>query len=232
MDNNKDNINDQLLESLFPQTDKPLTRNMNVVGLISSYALVKQGADINQINDNGDTFLHRAFNENDLDKFGLILIFKPNLNATDKNGLTVIDKAINNKNLEFLKALSKAVSESESDLPTYQRLEEEIHSIHFEKFQEDMNNGLIPDINQRFLRSARDGDIYATKFCLQNGADINFKNEIGLTAEIIARQWGRYDVEKYLKSLSTNKSDINFTLKVENKKESIDNSSDSDLSMS
>ncbi len=132
--------------------------------------LLKEGADINAKDDNSWTALIWASSMGRTDTVKLLIEKGADVNVKDHKGYTALVWAYKLGRTDIVELLEQA-----GGVYTF-----------------------LADINEDLLKASRDGKIKTVQALLEKGADVNTKNNYGVTALIFASSMGHTDIVKLL----------------------------------
>lgn len=144
--------------------------------------LIQMGADVNTLDGNGQSALHIAVSNSDLECFDFLLQqcnihlkdtkMKPNLNSHDYKGVTLLHTAVNNNSIELIKRLLQAGAELDSI---------------------DFKSGRTP-----LFHAVENKNIKIVELLLEKKASVDIPNFAGNTAFLAANARGYHDISKLL----------------------------------
>ena len=158
--------------------------------------LINRGADVNFKNERGETALMEAGETGNIDIIRLLIDSGANVNEKSKQNFTALHKALSYRKIEavdFLLANGAKYERNEDERLDYLKLavcygdENTVRSIlAFEKDKQVIQNAL----EYAVCKNIKKGVVTAL---VENGADINAKNEDGLTPILLRIQKGWCD---------------------------------------
>lgn len=144
--------------------------------------LIQMGADVNMLDGNGQSSLHIAVSNSDLECFDFLLQqcnihfkdtkMKPNLNSHDYKGVTLLHTAVNNNCIEIIERLLQKGAELDSI---------------------DFKSGRTP-----LFHAVEDNNIKIVELLLEKKASVDIPNFAGNTAFLAANARGYHDISKLL----------------------------------
>jgi FOG: Ankyrin repeat len=156
--------------------------------------LIDKGADVNATDNNGKTALMYAAEKGNLDIAKLLLEKGAQIDAVDKNGKTALNIAEENNQKEladFLRNWNKPANLQISDLTPAPK-------ISTQPTITPVSTVKPISLNDSLLNAVKEENLDKTKELLNEGANINSKDQNGKTALMFASEEGNFDLVKLL----------------------------------
>ncbi|XP_051170463.1 ankyrin-3-like [Leptopilina boulardi] len=179
--------------------------------------LVQNGADVNIVNNDGETPLHKASKRGNIQLVEILLQNGANINAKDNRDITPLYVAILYDHSELAKILVQNgadVNIVNNDGETPLNLATQMIKIDIQFVEILLKNGanvnIVNDYGRAPLHMATErGDIQLVEILLQNGADVNIRGQHRNTPLNLATQRTEIDIQ-LVEILLKNRANVNI----------------------